>query len=60
LTLESIKECGVVSIGGLIGLSFTREAQQRYNKRAENKKKELELKNYATRRELKFLVSDPN
>ena len=47
LTLEPIKECGVVSIGDLIGLSYTREAQQRYHKRAENKKKELELKNNA-------------
>jgi hypothetical protein len=56
LPLEPIKECGVVSIGDLIGLSYTREAQQRYHKRAKNKKKELELKIYAKRRELKFLV----
>jgi len=57
LSLEPIKERGVVSIGDLIGLSYTGEAQQRSHKREGNKKKKLEPRNYAKRRELKFLGS---
>jgi len=39
LSLEPIKERGVVSIGDLIGLSYTGEAQQRSHKREGNKKR---------------------